>query len=192
MDRAELNEARTNPEFLNYLEQTRVDAIKTENIAALYEVLDSLLILDLDEQKINSVYETILKISFQKIEDIVNSGKKLKIEDDELLYIRSFYEHSIEQWSYSNFKGAKEFLFLLIHIIEDKKLIDSFKIHLIACSKEIDLDSFYENCVDIDTADKLEQYGYFITNYKFDVEKYIEENSSVMHDEFKLLKHLLD
>lgn len=51
MDKAELHEARTNPEFLNYLEQTRLDAIQTENISALYEVLDSMLILDLDEEK---------------------------------------------------------------------------------------------------------------------------------------------
>lgn len=75
MDKAELHEARTNPEFLNYLEQTRLDAIKTENISALYEVLDSMLILDLDEEKINAIYETILKIAFEKIEAIVNSGK---------------------------------------------------------------------------------------------------------------------
>ncbi|MFA7083726.1 MAG: hypothetical protein WC141_04225 [Arcobacteraceae bacterium] len=192
MDKEELHEARTNPEFLNYLEQTRIDAIETENISALYEVLDSMLILDLDEEKINSVYETILKVSFEKIEAIVNSGKKLKLLGDELLYVRSFYEHAIEKWSYDDFAGAKEFLFLLIHIIEDNKLSDALKIHLIACSKEIDLDSFYENCVETNVMDVIEEYGYFITNFKFDAQTYIEENNTIMHDEFKQLNHLLD
>ena len=46
MTNEELNEARTNPEFINYLEKTKEDAIKSKNISALYEVLDSLLILD--------------------------------------------------------------------------------------------------------------------------------------------------
>jgi hypothetical protein len=111
MDKAELNEARTNPEFLNYLEQTRVDAIKSENISALYEVLDSMLILDLDEEKINGIYENILKISFEKIETIVNSGKKLQLSNDELLYIRSFYEHAIEKWSTTTMMEPKSFYF---------------------------------------------------------------------------------
>lgn len=192
MDKAELDEARNNPEFLNYLEQTRVDAIKTENISALYEVLDSMLILDLDEKKINDIYETILKISFEKIENIVNSGKKLQLLDDELLYIRSFYEHAIEKWSYNDFSGAKEFLFLLIHITEDEKLINALKIHLIACSKELDLDSFYENCVESNVMDIVEQYGYFIINFKFDEQTYINDHSTILQDEFNNLKHLLD
>ncbi len=59
MTNEELNEARTNPDFLNYLEKTKDDAIKSKNISALYEVLDSFLILDLDQEKINIVYENI-------------------------------------------------------------------------------------------------------------------------------------
>lgn len=192
MDKAELHEARTNPEFLNYLEQTRLDAIQSENISALYEVLDSMLILDLDEEKINAIYETILKIAFEKIEAIVNSGKKLKLQNDELLYIRSFYEHAIEKWSYNDFQGAKEFLFLLIHIIDDAKLIDAFKVHLIACSKEIDLDSFYDNCVETNVMDVVEQYGYFIIHFTFDETAYIKDNNATLEKEFNNLKHLLD
>ncbi len=60
MDKEQLLEARTNPDFLNYLEKTRVEAIKTKNISALYEVLDSFLILDLQEDKVNDIYQNIL------------------------------------------------------------------------------------------------------------------------------------
>lgn len=192
MDKAELQEARTNPDFLNYLEQTRLDAIESENISALYEVLDSMLILDLDEEKINGIYESILKISFEKIEAIVNSGKKLKLDDDELLYIRSFYEHAIEKWSYNDFDGAKEFLFLLTQIIDDSKLIDAFNVHLIACSKEIDLDTFYDTNVQTNVEDTVEQYGYFIIHFNFDTNTYINENKAILDIEFEKLKHLMD
>lgn len=192
MDKAELHEARTNPEFLNYLEQTRIDAIKSENISALYEVLDSMLILDLDEQKINEIYENILKISFEKIETIVNSGKKLTLNGDELLYIRSFYEHAIEKWSYNDFEGAKEFFFLLTQIIDDELLIEALNVHLIACSKTIDLDSFYDNNVDTKATEVVEQYGYFIVHFTFDIKAYLAENQTVLAHEFENLKHLLD
>lgn len=192
MDKAELQEARTNPDFLNYLEQTRLDAIASENISALYEVLDSMLILDLDEEKINGIYENILKISFEKIEAIVNSGKKLQLNDDELLYIRSFYEHAIEKWSYNDFDGAKEFLFLLTQIIDDAQLIDAFNVHLIACSKEIDLDTFYDTNVETNVPETVEQYGYFIIHFTFDAKTYINENKAILDNEFEKLKHLMD
>ncbi|RXJ56396.1 hypothetical protein [Candidatus Marinarcus aquaticus] len=192
MDKAELHEARTNPDFLNYLEQTRLDAIETENISALYEVLDSMLILDLDEEKINNVYENILKISFEQIEKIVNANKKLKLQNDEILYIRSFYEHAIEKWSYNDFEGAKEFLFLLIHIIEDEKLINALTVHFIACCDKLDLDGFYETKVDTNVMDVVEQYGYFIIHFLFDEASYIKEHEAVLNVEFAKLKHLLD
>lgn len=192
MDKAELQEARTNPDFLIYLEQTRLDAIASENISALYEVLDSMLILDLDEEKINGIYENILKISFEKIEAIVNGGKKLKLSGDELLYIRSFYEHAIEKWSYNDFDGSKEFLFLLTQIVEDAQLIDALNVHLIACSKAIDLDTFYDTSVNTNVQEVIEEYGYFIIHFTFDTKTYITENKATLDIEFEKLKHLMD
>ncbi len=49
MDKDELFQARTNPDFLQYLENARVDAISRKKISPLYEVLDSFLIFDLQE-----------------------------------------------------------------------------------------------------------------------------------------------
>ncbi|RXJ98561.1 hypothetical protein CRU98_09315 [Arcobacter sp. CECT 8986] len=191
MDKEELNEARTNPDFLKYLEETRVDAINQKNIAALYEVLDSMLILDLDEEKINEVYENILKTSFSNVDDIINSGKKLKLQEQELFYTRAFYEHAIEKWSYGDIDGAKQLIFILIHIIEDSKLEEALKIHLIYLNKNSDLDSFYENSVEIsDNSD--EKYGYFIVNFNFEITQYLKENAHILEQENENLKYLLD
>ena len=192
MNESQLNEARTNPEFLNYLEQTEKDAIETENIEALYEVLDSLLILDLDENRINKVYENILRISFEKIGELLNKDCKLSLENEELFYVRSFYEHAIEKWSYGQTKNAKELFFVLSNIITDEKLIDSLQIHIIACSKGMDLDTFYHKKVDAASAFDDEKYGYFIINFQFDTKSYLKDNSDILIEEFKNLKHLLD
>ncbi len=192
MDKKELQEARTNPDFLKYLEQTRKDAIDLKNISAMYEVLDSYLILDLEEDKINDLYENILKVAFEKIEVLVGQNKKLTLDGDELFYIRSFYEHSIEKWSYDSYDGAKELLFILTQIVDDEKLMLALNMHLLMCSKQITLDDFYDQYVDNDTSNDNEKYGYFIVNYKIDVKNFLKENKDVLDTEYENLKHLMD
>ncbi|WP_404318926.1 hypothetical protein [Malaciobacter canalis] len=192
MNKQELNEARTNPDFIKYLEETRVDALNTQNISALYEVLDSMLILDLDEKKVNEVYEEILKISFLEVEKIVNDGKKLKLKDNQLYYVRSFYEHAIEKWSFQNIDGAKQLFFVLYNIIDDERLEDALKIHVIALSEGMDLDLFYEKKVDENSVLENGSHGYFIVNFKFDIKEFLKENSTVLEKEYENLKYLLD
>ncbi|WP_417328295.1 hypothetical protein [Halarcobacter sp.] len=192
MDKQELQEARTNPEFLDYLETTRINAIAAKDIAALYEVLDSMLILDLDEEKINSVYQTILETSFEKVEVIVNNNQKLSLDDEQLFYVRALYEHGIEKWSYDNFDGAKDLLFVLSNIVEDETLADALQVHIIALANNITLDDFYEKEVNLNACNSEEKYGYFITSFNNDVKALLEDNSELLKKEFENLKHLLD
>ncbi|RXJ91156.1 hypothetical protein CRV01_02440 [Arcobacter sp. CECT 8983] len=192
MDKQELQEARTNPEFLDYLETTRINAIAAKDIAALYEVLDSMLILDLDEEKINSVYQTILETSFEKVEVIVNNNQKLSLENDQLFYVRALYEHGIEKWSYDNFDGAKDLLFVLSNIVEDETLKESLLVHIIALTNKVSLEDFYEKEVNLNACNSEEKYGYFITSFNNDIKTLLEDNSELLKKEFENLKHLLE
>ncbi|RXJ67150.1 hypothetical protein CRV08_11200 [Halarcobacter ebronensis] len=191
MDKEDLNSARTNPDFLKYLEKTRLDAISNRDIGALYEVLDSFLVLDLDEDKADEIYQNILKITFEDVEEIILT-RKLTLKEKDLFYVRAFYEHAIEKWSYENNKGAKELLFVLLSILDDTALCDALKVHIIALSKEKNIDSFYEEDVNLNASQDDEIYGYFITNFNYDLGKYLEENSDILDKEYKTLKHLLD
>ena len=192
MDKDQLHDARTNPDFLKYLEETRKDAIETKNISALYEVLDSLLILDLDEEKVNSVYQNILKIAFAEVQNIINENRKLTLEGDDLFYVRAFYEHAIEKWSYENFEGARDLLFVLSNILEDQLLEDALKAHIIALAVNTSLDSFYEDDVNLESANENEKYGYFITEFNYDLKEYLELNKKTLSQEYEKLKHLLE
>ena len=125
MDKEALFEARTNPDFLKYLEEARINSMKAEDIGLMYETLDSMLVLDLDEEKVNKLYEQILKTSFSNVEKILSKHAKLNLEDDNLLYVRALYEHAIEKWSYDNFDGAKDLIFVFIQEL----LIIKSKIH---------------------------------------------------------------
>jgi len=192
MDKNELNEARTNPDFLKYLEETRVSSMENKDISAMYETLDSMLVLGLDEEKINSLYEVILKTAFENVEKIVNENKKLDLVDKNLLYVRAFYEHAIEKWSYDNFDGAKELVFVLANIIKDEILEQSLNVLLIVLSKKTPLDDFYETQVNLDTNSSNEKYGYFLVDFKFDASKFLEENKELLQAEYKNLQPLLD
>lgn len=192
MEQKELHEARTNPEFLAYLEHRQKEVTEQNSISGLYEVLDTLLVLDLDENRINKVYEQILKLSFDQIEQRLKENKKLSLENDDIYFIRSFYEHAVEKWSVDNFDGAKELFFILSQIIEDQKLVDSINIHLLSCAKNEDMDTFYDSKVDSSFEPEFEKYGYFIMGYNFDTDKYLKQYSKDLEEQFNRLKHLLD
>ncbi len=191
MDKEALFQARTNPDFLKYLEEARVNSMKAEDIGLMYETLDSMLVLDLNEEKVNKLYEQILKTSFSNVEKILENHGKLNLEGDNLLYVRALYEHAIEKWSYDNFDGAKDLIFVLANIIKDENLEKALNILIIFLASEIQLDDFYDTKVDLEVELDDEKYGYFIMNFRFDNQKFLEENKNILEKEYKNLKHLL-
>lgn len=192
MTEQELMQARTNPEFLGFLEEKEKKAIENKNIAELYEVLDSLLILDLDDERINKVYETILMVAFDNVQTKLDSHTKFSLDNDDFFYIRAFYEHAIEKWSYGNFKGAKELLFVLSEIVEDELLTEAIYVKLLACTKEIDLNSFYDSTVMHQQMARDEKHGYFILDFKFDTKNYLASKTKELEEIHSELKHLLE
>lgn len=187
-----MNEVRTNPDFLKFLEEQEKKALEQRDIGELYQVLDTLLVLDLDEEKIHKVYQEILKIAFSNIEKRLEENKKLSLEEKDIFYIRSFYEHGIEKWSMENYDGAKELFYILSHIVEDQILQESMAIHMIACGKKEDIDTFYQK-VDVDTTleKENEKYGYFITQFLFNKEQFLNQNGEYVQQLHKELQHLI-
>ncbi|MDY0052948.1 MAG: hypothetical protein RBR65_10440 [Aliarcobacter sp.] len=191
MDKEQLFEARTNPDFLKYLEEARVNSMKAEDIGLMYETLDSMLVLDLEEEKVNKLYEQILKTSFSNVEKILSKHAKLNLEGDNLLYVRALYEHAIEKWSYDNFDGAKDLIFVLANIVDDVALVKSLNILIVFLSSNIALDDFYDTKVDLEADVEDEKYGYFITIFRFDNDEFLSESKDILESEYKNLKHLL-
>jgi len=192
MNKDELHEARTNPEFLAYLDEKEKEVMESQSISGLYEVLDSLLILDLDEQRVHRVYGEILKVSFDKIEERLKDGTKLNLDTEDLYFVRSFYEHAIEKWSILNYDGACELFFILTQIIDDELLIDAINVHLVECSNKIDMDNFYDNNVLLHDKEIDEKYGYFITEFNFNTKEYLTTNANKIAEQYEKLKHLLN
>ena len=191
MDKEALFQARTNPDFLKYLEEARVNSMKAGDIGLMYETLDSMLVLDLDENNLNELYQEILKTSFENVDKILNKHEKLDLEGDNLYYVRALYEHAIEKWSHDNFDGAKELIFVLSNIIKDETLEKALNVLIVFLSSKIQLDDFYDTRVDLEADVDDEKYGYFIINFRFDNQEFLNENKEVLEQEYKNLKHLL-
>ena len=191
MDKEALFQARTNPDFLKYLEEARVNSMKAGDIGLMYETLDSMLVLDLDENNLNELYQEILKTSFENVDKILNKHEKLDLEGDNLHYVRALYEHAIEKWSQDNFDGAKELIFVLSNIIKDETLEKALNVLIVFLSSKIQLDDFYDTRVDLEADVSDEKYGYFIMNFKFDNQEFLNENKDILATEYKNLKHLL-
>ncbi|RBQ32639.1 hypothetical protein CRU92_02690 [Arcobacter sp. FW59] len=191
MTNEELFQARTNPDFLKYLEEARLNSIKSKNIALMYETLDSMLVLDLDEDKVNELYQAILKIAFDNVEKIIEKKVKLSLEEDNFFYTRALYEHAIEKWTNENLKGAKDLFFVISNITDDEILQKSLNVLLIFLSKDTDFDTFYDKYVFSDSTIEDEKYGYFITSFNFDKDDFLKQNSEILEQEYKNLQYLI-
>ncbi len=193
MTQEEMIQASSDPDFLIYLKQRESDVLESKNISGLYEVLDMLLILDLQEQRINKIYELILSVAFDGIENRLKSQIKLKLDGDneDKFYIRAFYEHSIEKWSRNDNKGAKELFFVLSQIIDDEKLLDAVNIKLLACNDAIDMEVFYEEKISHQQSVEDEKYGYFLVDFTFDTKEYLSNNQTKLQEVFEELKPLI-
>ncbi|WP_418184924.1 hypothetical protein ACNSOS_08280 [Aliarcobacter vitoriensis] len=191
MTNEELFQARTNPDFLKYLEEARLNSIKSKNIALMYETLDSMLVLDLDEDKVNELYQTILKTAFDNVEKIIEKKVKLSLEEDNFFYTRALYEHAIEKWTNENLKGAKDLFFVISNITDDEILQKSLNVLLIFLSKNTDFDTFYDKYVFSDSPIEDEKYGYFITSFNFDKDDFLKQNSEILEKEYENLQYLI-
>jgi len=191
MTQEEIIKASTDPEFLGYLEVREKDVLESKKISGLYEVLDSLLILDLQEDRINKIYETILMVAFDSIEKKLKDNTKLTLDNDDLYYVRAFYEHSIEKWSRDDYKGAKELFFILSQIVEDETLLNAINIKLLACDAKEDMEVFYDEKIQHDQEQREERYAYFLLDFKFDTKAYLKENKKTLEKIYEELKPLL-
>lgn len=192
MNKNDLNEARTNPDFLVYLEAAMQNSIKNQNIEMMYEILDTMLVLDLEEEKTNKIYDEILKVASFNLEEKLEKNELLQLENRDFLTIRAFYELAIEKWSNSDFELSKALFFTLANSINDDFLKKNMEVLIVNLSKELDFEDFYEEFVDKDELESKEEYGYFITTFNFDVDDFLKNHQEFLQKEYENLKHLIE
>lgn len=165
-----LEEIRNDKQFLANLADQEKRALFNQDIIELYEVLDMILLLNLDENRLEEIYLNILKIAFEDLKERLELNKMYKIENTkDTLLMRAIYERGIECWSYDDTSMAKEIFLILLSMTNNQKLKKSFSIHFLALLKDTNIDDFYEKFVNRDdniTKDEFTNYDYFLVDFK--------------------------
>ena len=183
---------KQNDEFMANLVLLEEEMNKEKSIQKGYQLLDALLLVSEDEDKINDVFTFILKEAFDRLAEYLSQQKGFDLSSEEDLFTaRAIYEHAIERYSENDMKGAKELFQVLHYMLDEEMLKDAMMVHAISVMKDKDFDTFISEIADTDNIDTESKFGYFLTNFKLDKDRYLEENSELVEkakDELKVLE----
>lgn len=183
---------KTNKDFLANLMLLEDEMNEQKSIQKGYQLLDALLLVSEDEDKINDVFTFILKEAFERLAEYLSQQKGFDMsKEEELFTARAIYEHAIERYSESDMKGAKELFQVLHYMVDESRLKDAMMVHAICVMQGKDFDTFIEKIADTSKYDEADPLAYFLLFFKIDVEAFLDENSSLVdkaQDELKVLE----
>ncbi len=189
MQSSEFEELKKNPQFMLDLADREERAVKNGDIVAMYEILDTVVMLDLSAERLNRIYTEILQRVFDRLAEKLSHKEFFDISVEEDLYtLRGIYEHGIERYSENDFKGAKEIFLIIHHVANDRVLSEVMMPHIAAAASKMALDDFIEELVDTDNPSGGERYGFFLTGFKPAVEGFMREKAEVLRNALKELE----
>ncbi|WP_457594246.1 hypothetical protein [Hydrogenimonas sp.] len=191
MQKSEFEDLKNNPQFMLDLGQREEAAVKAKDVAGMYEVLDTAVMLDLPAERLNRLYTEILQTVFDRLADKLTAESFFDVSKREDLYtLRGIYEHGIERYSENDFKGAKEIFLILHHTAGDETISAAMMPHIAAAASKMPFDDFIEELVDVENPNESETYGFFLTNFKPSAEGFMQEKAEVLESALKELETL--
>ncbi|WP_456401481.1 hypothetical protein [Hydrogenimonas sp.] len=191
MQKSEFEDLKNNPQFMLDLGQREEAAVKAKDVAAMYEILDTAVMLDLPAERLNRIYTEILQTVFDRLAEKLTSESFFDLSDrQDLFTLRGIYEHGIERYSENDFKGAKEIFLIIHHTAADETLSRAMMPHIAAAASRMPLDDFIDELVDVDNPNESETYGFFLTNFRPAVEGFMQEKAETLENALKELETL--
>jgi len=191
-DEIDIEALKTNEEFLANLVLLEEEMNEQKSIQKGYQLLDTLLLVSEDEDKINDVFTFILREAFEKLAEYLSQQKGFDMENQEELFTaRAIYEHAIERYSENDMKGAKELFQVLHYMVDEPRLKDAMMVHAISVMQGKDFDTFIEKVADTSKYDEEDKLAYFLLFFKVNLEDFLNENSDLVHkaqEELKVLE----
>ncbi len=183
-----LTRLKIDPKFTENFENSLSEALKSSDIVALYEVLDISLALDRSGEEIDSVYMKILELTFDFLASKLSKAERFDLNSQkELLYARAVYEHALERWDSSDFKGAGELFTILSFMLDDERLKKSMLLSMGLCAKGESLDNFLQKYVDHDS---LDQNSVFFDKLTPEADLFLNRESSLIERELAKIEKI--
>jgi len=183
---------KRNKDFLANLVLLEEEMNEQKSIEKGYQLLDALLLISEDEDKINDVFTFILKEAFDKLAEYLSQQRGFDMSNQEELFTaRAIYEHAIERYSDNDKKGAKELFQVLHYMVDEENLKHSMMVHAVSVMRGNSFDEFIEKIADIDKYEEGDRLAYFLKSFKIDSVKFLDDNSDLVQqakDELKVLE----
>ncbi len=176
-DEIDIEALKENREFLANLVLLEEEMREQKSLQKGYQLLDALLLIASDEEKINELFTFIIKEAFDRLAERLSQQKGFEmLSDEDLFTVRAIYEHAIERYSEHDMKGAKEFFLILNAMVDDARLKDAMMVHLLSVMQGLDFDTFIEEVADTSRYDEHDRLAYFLLFFKIDTEKFLAEH----------------
>jgi len=182
---------KKNEEFLANLVLLEEEMNEEKSIQKGYQLLDTLLLLNEDEDRINDVFTFILREAFETLAEYLSRQRGFDLEkQEELFTARAIYEHAIERYSENDMKGAKELFQVLHYMVDDERLKDAMMVHAVSVMQGKDFDTFMTKVADTSKYDETDRLAYFLLFFKIDPEAYLAENRALVEQAMEELRVL--
>ena len=184
----DIEKLKNDKEFIAQLQKTKEEALKTKDIVKMYDVLDTMLALDLEDEDIDALYEEILRTAFDRLANMLTDGEKFDFTKEYDEYVaRAVYEHALERWDRRDFKGAKE-LFLILSFLVPQNYQEAMLTPMAAAATQMELDRFLEEFVD---KEAIEEESFFLDRFTSEAKKFVEKNRKLIEEELKNVEKLV-
>jgi hypothetical protein len=191
-DEIDIEALKKNEEFMANLVLLEEEMNEEKSIQKGYQLLDTLLLVSEDEEKINDVFTFILREAFDRLAEYLSQQKGFDLsKEEELFTARAIYEHAIERYSENDMKGAKELFQVLHYMVDAEQLKDAMMVHAVSVMQGKDFDTFIEKVADTDQYDVDDKLAYFLKNFRIDTAKFLDENRGLVEkakEELKVLE----
>lgn len=183
---------KSSKEFLANLDLLEEEMKSKESIKKGYQLLDSLILIEADEERINEIFTFILNHAFDRLSQSLVSNNTFNMRDEEdVATVRAIYEHAIQIYNDRSFNSAKELFLVLHHVVDYYLLQESLMIHAVNAMKNVEFDDFVASIVDTKKFDPNIELAHFLIYYTVEPKYYLEHNQKYVEqakEELKVLK----
>jgi len=107
-----------------------------------------------EEKMVLDYYKNILDLALERLTEVLESHTKLKMDEvQDFATTRALYEYAMEHYHAGKLEDASALFEILSGITDDEKFTQSMKLHTIASRERIDLETFLDKYVDMQSVE---------------------------------------
>jgi len=189
MDSVDIEQLKSDPEFLENLKKLEEEVANSDSLAKLYQLLDAKLAINANEDEVNELFQKAVASAFNILSEKIANAQGLDLSNpEEWAVARAIYEHGIERYSSGDTKAATELFLALNFTVTNEEIKDAMMVHAAAVGSGYSFDDFFNKLTKVSDADFSDPMAVFVTDFVQPTDILLE----MMKDEVVKLNERLD